>query len=363
MTKRTVYILSLDGGGIRGVISAHILEILHATLAQPEGRTLGDMFDLVAGTSAGGILALGLTVPDANGQARYTPHDLKHLYAARGGEIFPPSRYGWMRTLRQVMRHKYDETGLETILDEILGEARISDAVTDLVVTSYDTVRRTPHYFRKPDLRTGPSAPDFLMRDAARATTAAPTYFKAHRCSAIGVQAQIEQYLAERFPEGRFPENYRANDFSLIDGGICLSNPSLTALMEAQKLFPDADEFVIVSVGTGKTNRPFPYDDISNWGALNWVGMIRGVPLLSMMMDGQSDNAEMMLAQFPRVQFFRFDIELVGANDDLDDASPANIEKLIDVADRAIDRGQNDLLRLASLFGHSEAGEPAAIMS
>lgn len=364
MSKRKVFILSLDGGGIRGVISAHILEALHEKLAAARDRHLAEMFDLIAGTSAGGILALGLSVPDRRGRPRYRPRDLKHLYAGQGVEIFPPGRVGWLRTLRQVMRHKYDEIGLETILGDILGSVRLSDAVTDLLVTSYDTVRRTPHYFRRPTPGVGRSelaGPDFLMRDAARATSAAPTYFRPHRCHAVGDIAAFDRYMTDRYPPDVFTESFRQNDFSLIDGGIFLNNPSLTALIEAQSLFPEAEEFVIVSVGTGKTNRPFAYEDISNWGAGGWVGMINGVPLLSMMMDGQSDNTEMMLEKFPRVEFFRFDIELVGANDDIDDASLDNIGRLLQVADRAVERSADKLARLAELFCCGEHDRTLAV--
>ncbi len=349
MSGKTRFILSLDGGGIRGVFSAHILEALHNKLNAGGSRPLAHIFDLIAGTSTGGILALGLAVPSKGGGARYTPSDLKRLYTDQGGDIFPSGRMGWLRTLRQVIRTKYTEEHFEQILDNVLGETRLSEALTNVLITSYDTARRVPHYFRKPSVHAGLNDLDFYMKDAARATSAAPTFFRPHRCKALGDEERIRRILQSRFPSTPQPDVFHANEFSLIDGGIYLTNPSLTALMEMHALAPESEHYVLVSIGTGKTNRPFAYNDIKSWGAMHWVGMFRGVPILSMMMDGQSDNAEMMLQRFPKIDYFRFDTELVGANDDLDDASTENIANLLGVADHALDQHATDLERLASM--------------
>ncbi|MEO1088356.1 MAG: patatin-like phospholipase family protein, partial [Acidobacteriota bacterium] len=92
MTRK---ILAIDGGGIRGLIPALVLEAME----EKTGRPVSEIFDLVAGTSTGGILALGLVRPGDGGGPAYSAADLAELYERRGGQIFTSS--GWHR-LRSV---------------------------------------------------------------------------------------------------------------------------------------------------------------------------------------------------------------------------------------------------------------------
>ena len=117
---RPVKILSIDGGGIRGVIPATVL----VAIEERTGKRIAELFDLIAGTSTGGILALGLTLDDGNGSPQHSADDLRGLYLDRGAEIFPPLRPAWARTMRGVFDERYPGAALEDVLKAYMGEAR-----------------------------------------------------------------------------------------------------------------------------------------------------------------------------------------------------------------------------------------------
>jgi uncharacterized protein len=303
-------ILSIDGGGIRGIIPAIVLHHLE----QRTGRPVADLFDVIAGTSTGGILALGLTCPDESARPRYTALDLVGLYERRGGEIFARERFA---RIRQLHEEKYSADGLEQVLEERFGEARLSEAVTGVLVTAYDIERRQPIFFRSARAGEEPEHRDFRMRDVARATSAAPTYFEPHRLAAEPPRA----------------------DHVLIDGGVFANNPGMCALVDAYAGRARTEDTLMVSLGTGTQTRTLPYEQARGWGLVGW-----GRRLLDVVFDGASDAVDYQLAQLLRSRYHRFQTELDKARDDLDDASSENIddlkleaEELIDANARALD--------------------------
>ncbi len=128
----TIKILSLDGGGIRGIITATIL----AEIEDRTKRPISSLFDLIAGTSTGGILALGLAMPN-NGKPRYSARDLVQLYEDKGGRIFSHSLCHEIRSLWGLREERYPSNGIEAVLDEYFGTARLSESLTNLIITSY----------------------------------------------------------------------------------------------------------------------------------------------------------------------------------------------------------------------------------
>jgi predicted acylesterase/phospholipase RssA len=201
-------ILSVDGGGIRGLIPAIVLADLEARVSREaaQKRSLSDCFHLVAGTSTGGLIALGLTAPDPSGErARLDAADLVRFYREQGPSTFRAGLRGLL-TLGGWLGPKYSPATLERVLRETLGEVRLRDARRDLVVTSYDMKRREPHFFKR--WRAAESEDrNPSMVDAALATAAAPTYFPSH-----GLE-----------------------DRALVDGGVFGSNPTVAAIAEALK--------------------------------------------------------------------------------------------------------------------------------
>src|SRR3954454_7859950 len=137
-------VLSVDGGGIRGVIPAMLL----ADLEERTGKPTGELFDLIAGTSTGGIIALALTVPGDDGGPRGAANDLVDLYLTEGPRIFHHSIGQMFESGLGLLDEKYDAAPLEQALEDYLGETRVSEAVTDVMVASYDLEHRTPFFFK-----------------------------------------------------------------------------------------------------------------------------------------------------------------------------------------------------------------------
>jgi patatin-like phospholipase/acyl hydrolase len=160
-----VRILSIDGGGIRGIIPALVLAEIEART----GRSIAGLFDLVAGTSTGGILACGLTAPQPR-----TAQELVGLYRTQGPRIFRRSLWQRVVSADGLANARHDAGPLQEVLEEYLGEARLGEARPRLLATAYDLQAREPYFFKS--WRTGEEpARDLLLRTVAQATAAAPT--------------------------------------------------------------------------------------------------------------------------------------------------------------------------------------------
>ena len=257
-TSKPRRILCIDGGGIKGTLPAAILKELETDLQNP----IGDYFDLIVGTSTGGILALGLALGRS-------AEELLTLYETRGPTIFgqenlDPDTETWLakrfRSFRDTRRHltgpKHDADVLATELKSVLQDATIGDAKTRLVIPAWDPDHRRPYIyktahherltidFRKPAL------------DAALATAAAPTYFKRHRTS---------------------------DDVGLTDGGTWANNPVAIAVVEAITILGwHCDDIQVLSLGCSDEVYMLPEEP--GLAQLN-------LGLLSLYGDGQSHGA------------------------------------------------------------------------
>jgi patatin-like phospholipase/acyl hydrolase len=331
---KPIRILSLDGGGIRGIIPAMVL----AEIERRTGRPACKLFDLIAGTSTGGIIALGVTTPGeqqpgGERQPRWSAKQLVDVYANDGPQIFHRSLLRTIETVDGMLAEKYAVAGLEKVLGHYLGDAMLSQALTKVLITSYDIRSHEPFFFKSfqpiprsasttgegAPVRHDPPAPeqaaaDYPMHEVARATSAAPTYFKPRDVIAT--------------PPGSSPPEY-----VLVDGGTFANNPAMCAYAEARRNFPDAD-VLIVSLGTGRLTASISYDQAKHWGLLQWAR-----PLLGVMMDGSSAAIDYQLDELlgRDEDHFRFQALLEGASDSLDDTSPKNIAALRKVAEALID--------------------------
>lgn len=308
-------ILSIDGGGIRGIIPAMVL----AEFERRTGRRVCELFDLIAGTSTGGILALGLTKPKPGGGRgpQYEAKDLVKLYEEQGSRIFSSSLLHRIFSLGNVLDKKYQSGPIEEVLAEFFGDAMLSEALTRLLIPSYEIEQRSAYFFKSHKaagdyLGYGEQSEDydFLMRDVARATSAAPTYFEPGLIS------------------------NQDCTFALIDGGTYANNPAMCALAEAtcsDKFGKGLGEVFMVSLGTGKQtkDRPIPYREAKGWGTLGWATSILGV-----VFDGVADTVDyqtnLILRPGPRSGYHRLQIDLPRGRDryKLDDTRPAVIGKL-----------------------------------
>ena len=311
---RTVTILSIDGGGIRGIIPAMIL-------AQIENRTglpVYRLFDMVAGTSTGGIIALGLTKPNAYGVNQYSAEQMVKLFEDDGPRIFRHSFWGQIRSLDGWRDERYSSDGIDQTLQRLAGETRLKDALTRVLVTSYDIERRDAIFF-KSWLAATNEAFDFSVRDVARATSAAPTYFQAHK-----VQVGRDYY-------------------SLVDGGVVAGNPTLCALVDARDLFPGA-QFFILSLGTGQARHSFSYDRAKDWGKIAWAQPV--IDIVFYASNHQVDYQVKMLQKTSSSRsvsnYYRIQPHLGPDSEAMDDASSANIRRLRLLTESFINETETD---------------------
>jgi predicted acylesterase/phospholipase RssA len=318
---RPFRVLALDGGGIRGVIPATLL----AEIESRTGKRIAEMFDLIAGTSTGGILALALTTPDPHTPARprYRAEELVALYAEKGKTIFGRSLLHRLITLFGLLGSKYAVRGLDRVLHDYLGESRLKDAVTEVLITSYDLESRDSWFLARHKARTD-SKSDFKMRDVARATSAAPTYFRPERLSQTPPTA-------------------------MVDGGVFANNPAMCGYVETIKLHGDQD-IVVASLGTGQVKTPIHYRQARTWGLIGWVR-----PLFGIFMDGVAATVEHQLTWLlpdrgGQPRYFRFQAELPPGMGSMDDTSPEHIAALKEQAEKIIKANKAEIADLCVLL-------------
>ncbi|KAA3647074.1 MAG: patatin [Chloroflexi bacterium] len=294
-------ILSLDGGGIRGLISALILDEIERRTGQP----IASLFDLIAGTSTGGLLALGLTKrsPSNPQVPQLSAADLELLYVEEGNKIFHAPFWHKLFSLGNLVNEKYPQEGVDLALEKFLGDAMLKDVLTDVVITSYDIHHRRAWFFRSANAKMDPMY-DFPLVEVGRATSAAPTYF--------------EPQLIEKGGKA----------FSLVDGGVYANNPAMCAYADAINMDVRPDDIVMVSIGTGTSGDQaamgYKHSDAKDWGLIGWA-----VPILTMVMESLSDTVEYQLGRIlPPQQYFRLQARLTWANAELDDVSPQNLAAL-----------------------------------
>jgi uncharacterized protein len=289
-----VKVIAIDGGGIRGLIPALVLaEIEHRT-----GRAIATMVDLIAGTSTGAIIACALARPNAMSATR-----IAAAYERDGPRIFDRSLIKVITSVGGLADERYDARGLVDSLRRHLGDTRLADASTGLLLTAYDLESR-----RALQLRSGRD--DVSMVDAAHASSAAPTYF----------------------------EPVRLGDRTLVDGGVFATNPAMCAYAETA-----GDLEVLVSLGTGEHTRPLPYEQVKDWGKLEWAR-----PVLDVVFDGTADAVDFQLESLLGAGYVRLQTPLDEASDELDDASPENLAALEREAARLIAARDDELDRLCA---------------
>ena len=223
-------VLSLDGGGLRGIFTAAAL----AAWEEDFGTSIADHFDLIVGTSTGGVIALALGLG-------VSPAEVLSTYVDHRERIFPAAQRGW-RGWRRLVRPQYDPSKLREVLRDLFGDRLLGDSRVRLAIPSYDLAADHVHLFRTPhhaDLRRDWRVP---VLEIALATTAAPIFLPTHRMEA----------------------------HRLIDGGVWANNPTLVGVAECFDRLGGQSGFIrILSVGTTSEVRDRRVA-LDNGGLLAW---------------------------------------------------------------------------------------------
>lgn len=295
-----VRILCVDGGGIRGIVPTVMLAALQERLERP----VVEYFDVVAGTSTGGLLAAGLCVPDGQGGPRYTLEEILSFYTDDCHRIFHRDLPWKIASLWGLLRPKYTGRGIEGFLEDRFAGMELKDALKPLLLVSYSISAREPWFFSSRRAATDP-AQNFLVRHACRATTAAPTFFPAAVVPSLaGIQHE------------------------LIDGGVCANDPVLGAFAEAENLSPGA-RVQVLSLGTGNVTKPLNARHARNWGAGDWA-----LRILDVLGDGQSRMSEVCVGRLVRrshaegAEYWRLQPKLPPDLGQMDDLRPEHLAGL-----------------------------------
>ncbi|MCE3230142.1 MAG: patatin [Alphaproteobacteria bacterium] len=326
--KKLIKILSIDGGGIRGIIPALVLKSLEEKLKNK--KHLAECFDVMAGTSTGGIIILFLNAPGPDGKPKFNASELVKVYQNFGRKVFYQSIWHSIKTLNGWIGEKYSTQNLEETLQDYFGDTRLRHSFTNILISAYDISKDNNVFFKTNKARLDLGR-DFYFRHIARATSAAPTYFKPAKITDLG---EKEVY-------------------DLIDGGIAMNNPTLSACVHALELFGKDNDFLIVSLGTGsnygapKGKLAYGEKKIPQGGKLGWVEAI--VPL---MMYADNDLVDYQMNQIFDGQhsYYRFQTLIEARHAEMDNVDPRNIRDLQDYAHHLIKENNQDLEDIARIL-------------
>lgn len=335
MTKK-ITILSIDGGGIRGIIPGVILSYIEDRLRDKEGDQvrLCDYFDLIAGTSTGGILTCLYIAPGEDGRPKFNAQEAVDLYLKNGKQIFSIPFGRKLINVFGLFTAKFPVNNIETILKNYLIDIKLSQALKPCLVTAYEIFQRKTIFFNMVDT-TKRETRDFFLRDVARATSAAPTYFRPVEIHSI-----------------------YGNPLFLVDGGMFANNPTMCAYAEARTLrftdilkrddkpdYPNANQMIMVSIGTGSQGDSYPYSKAKYWGVIGWLR-----PLIDILMSGNSETVhyelnQMFAATDPanRENYYRLEPTVGTAKSAMDLASPENMLALEEAGKTFVANNQDQL--------------------
>ncbi|GMI91179.1 PHOSPHOLIPASE A 2A, PATATIN-LIKE PROTEIN 2, phospholipase A 2A [Hibiscus trionum] len=338
-----ITVLSIDGGGIRGIIPGTILAFLESQLQKLDGEEarLADYFDVITGTSTGGLVTAMLTTPDPSNDNRplFSAKDINDFYLEHCPKIFPQDRTPFApaaNLVKSLTGPKYDGEYLRNIVREKLGETRLHQTLTNVVIPTFDIKQLQPKIFSSYEVKNNPCK-NALLSDICIGTSAAPTYLPAHQFETKDSAGKVQE-------------------FHLIDGGVAANNPTLVAINEVTKeitrgnpdFFPikpdDYTRFLVLSLGTGsqKCEEKYPAQMAAKWGLLGWFTCEHSTPLIDVFMQASSDmvdfhNATVFKALKSEKSYLRIqDDTLSGTVASVDIATKENLEELVKVGENLL---------------------------
>ncbi|MFC1684045.1 CBASS cGAMP-activated phospholipase [Pseudomonadota bacterium] len=300
-------ILSIDGGGIRGVFPAHILQCVQERL----GIDVFDYFDMIAGTSTGSIVAAGIA-------CRKQPSEIASLYRKHGAEIFgQEAKSWWPSRMKQGVHSKYNNTNLKTVLHEEFGDTKLGDIEKPLLIPATDIGHGGVHVFKSSYSTTFTRDKNVPVKQAVLASCSAPAFFD---------PAKVGNYL-------------------LADGGVWANNPGLAAVIDAQyRLNINLKDIRILSLGTGQSRTAYGTDNNKDWGLMTgWKSLEFISFLLSLQAQSTQNYLQLMLGKDQLIRLdFKSDNPLP-----LDDATA--LDDLISRADRTFTHNSMELQKFFNI--------------
>ncbi|PIM97691.1 Ca2+-independent phospholipase A2 [Handroanthus impetiginosus] len=354
---RLVTVLSIDGGGIRGIIPAKILEFLEYELQKLDGKDarIANYFDVIAGTSTGGLIASMLAAPDANNRPLYAAKDIAPFFVKLGPSIFPQKRVllgsKLISMVVEPFKPKYNGKYLHSLIRDILGQTRLHQTLTNVVIPTFDIRNLQPTIFSSYEIENLAHM-HALLSDICIGTSAAPTLFPAHHFT--------------------YTDNVgNSKEFNLIDGAVAVNNPTLVAITEVikQVFGHDPDFFsikpldhsrlLVISLGTGSAEHEKKYTAkmAAKWGWFRWIKQGNSKPIFDVFTQASKDMVDYFLSVVFHVlhsddHYLRIQDDTLAAEKfSIDDATKQNLDDLVKIGKNLL---KDPVSRVNLQTGHSE---------
>ena len=367
--KENVIALFNYGGGLRGLIPAHIM----TRIEKKTGHRMSEMVDIFCGPSTGAILnaAMNLPHPDHPHRCKYRARHLVRFYEREGANIFPQDRFRELRgllhdfnnrltkisQLESVFKHgHYNPNHLGKALRALYGNAKLSDSLKSLIIPFYSIdgmstpegfthetpTRAMTHYaregghavwLRNMKLHNGQhhinNHPQVSLHDAVMASCAAPTYFPCHHLS-IG-----------------WPDERGTKDYAGIDGNI-FDNPAVSYYGSLRKQLDPHQKLVMIGLGTGYTNRSIKREKWNKYGSLGVVDPVNDLPLINIFFHASESALSHSFVHEMGDDLYMFNrtisnLDPTHPNLQIDDGSPENLKRLRDFAESIMEENASQL--------------------
>jgi patatin-like phospholipase/acyl hydrolase len=314
-------ILSLDGGGLRGIVPLLVLK----RIEEMTGKKIHELFDVIVGTSTGGIIACGLTSTKDGVNPSLSIDQLIELYTTKGDTIFPRRTNIFSKAIggiKSAFGPKFSPKGLDGLLKEYFGELTLKDTLKPVIVTSYDIKNNDVVMFKTRNAVWDSERFNVKLSDACRATSAAPTYLPS------------------------FEIKFDGKERVCIDGGVYINNPVMAAVSDALRSVEGLTlkDIECLSLGTGVYSEKLD-DKTEGWGLLGWA-----LPITTIMMQATSKSSTYEANELLK-NHLRLQINIYDKNkSDMADSSPETTKYIIERVEKDILGNERKIEELKKFF-------------
>ena len=329
--QKKYIILSIDGGGIRGIIPARILQ----EIEERTGHRIHQMVDTISGNSTGGIIALGLVTPNTTKTGvQYKAEDLLKLYTDNAAQIFPHSLLHKIKTGFGLWGTKYPREPLDKLLREKFNNNKLSQALKHCVIFSYSLNKRMGHIWTSID-----TGEDFYMRDIAAATSAAPVYFP----------PAIINNVDGKYCYGKS----KLGSCTEVDGGLFANDPSIMTVASILQQSTQKqrntklrrEDLILISLGTGMITQTEEVN-VRGGGSINWL---IDADIIDIILDITS-GVSRWTASALGVEYHKIQVELTPQQAKMDNISSKNIQMLINKAEEYIRQHDKEINTICEIL-------------
>src|SRR5260221_9499808 len=335
----TFKILSIDGGGLRGVVPLTILKQVEAIT----GKRIHECFDLIAGTSTGGLITSAISIKNPLNPIvpLYSLDDIMDVYIHRGHEIFPERNFiqNAIDNVKDLLQPKFNSNGIEKVFKDVLKNYRLTDCLNNIMICTYDLNNNVPLFIKSRNAQKNPLQ-NALLYDACRATSAGPTYLPSY--------------------EFVYPNDNEDHNRNCIDGGVFVNNPAMAALSEFSKYHdyylpstqndPDIiyQDVYVLSLGTGSYSGKITNADSMHKGEVFWAKHISDIMMRGVNRATDYEMTEMM----ERGNYLRMNIDIDNSvHAEMTNSSSETIQYLIATTNDMLVKKDNDLKTFIATMG------------